>query len=345
LKIVILGDTHIGARNSNSTIEHWQRKFYNDFFWPTIDELGIKTIIQTGDYFDNRKWLNINSIATQKEIIINELQSRDINLHVFPGNHDLPLRHSLKNNSVQQILGHEKNVTVYNKPTKVQFDDREVTFMPWICKENYEECMEVLRAGGDIIVGHFEITGFVMHPGAISKEGISLEDFSGWNKVLSGHYHAQSKNANIQYVGTPYQMSWSDSTTKHGFWVLDLFTDEMRFFENPYRYFHRFVWEDGCDQPLENLEESFVKVSVKKKSDFEAFEKFIDKINFQKPFDMKVIESYENWSEENVKDLINISTTQDLIKEYVDDVATTDSAESIKKIMMNIFDEANNMEF
>ena len=41
MKIAILGDTHFGARNRNIVIEAWQKKFYEETFWPYIDDLSL----------------------------------------------------------------------------------------------------------------------------------------------------------------------------------------------------------------------------------------------------------------------------------------------------------------
>ena len=344
MKIAILGDTHFGARNSNTVIEHWQRRFFEETFWTYIEENGITQIIQTGDYFDNRKWINLQTMAFQKEVFVQKAQMLDADVVGIVGNHDIPLRHSLANSSVTQILNHESNVKFHDKIHVQEFGDRSITFMPWICKENYEECMEVISAGGDILLGHFDIANFEMHPGAMSHSGIDQGKFKNWNRVISGHFHSQSHHGNIQYVGTPYQMSWSDATTKHGFWILDTNDDSMTFIENPNRYFNRFVWDDGCKKPIDNLYKSFVKVNVKKKTDFELFEKFVDKINYQSPFDVKITESFEEFSSENVDDLIATQSTEDLISEYIDDVGTDNNKEAIKKLMLNIYAEAQAIE-
>lgn len=339
MKIAILGDTHFGARNSNQVIEKWQRRFYEEFFWPKIDELGIKTVIQTGDYFDNRKWINLQTMAFQKEVFVKQSQQREVSTYVIVGNHDIPLRHSLANSSVEQILGDEEYFHVVTKPTTEEFADRSITLMPWICKENEEDSLKLLRKGGDIVLGHFEVTGFVMHPGAIAHDGLAASDFKKWNKVWSGHYHTQSENGNIHYVGTPYQMTWNDATTKHGFWVYDTTDDSMTFFENPFRYFHRFIWEDGCKVTLNNLKNSYVKINVKKKTDFESFEKFIDQINFGEPFEVKITESFEEYNSDNVGDLIEIHSTEELISEYVEDVASTNK-DAIKNLLLELYHDA-----
>lgn len=343
-KIIILGDTHFGARNSNQIVQFWQEKFYNEVFWPYVDKHNIEDIIQTGDYFDNRKWINLQTMAFQQRTFVEQVQKRNINAHVLVGNHDIPLRHSLENSSVEQILGTQPNFTVYKEPTTVEFDDRSITFMPWVCRENEVECTDVIKNGGDILVGHFEITGFTMHPGAVSKEGITPSDFASWKTVWSGHYHSQSENSNIRYVGTPYQMTWNDCSTKHGFWVFDTFDESMVFIENPYSYFHRIIWNEGTNFDCEKVYNSYVKINVEAKSDYESFEKFIDRINYNNPYEVKINESFEEFSSENVSDIIELQTTQELIEEYISDVATVHNKDNIVKTMLEIYNEALELE-
>ena len=104
MKIAFLGDTHFGCRNSNQVIQRWQQKFFEQVFWPYIKEHGITTVIQTGDYFDNRKWINLQTMSFQKQVFVDVAKELDVTVHGIIGNHDIPLRHSLSMNSPQQIL-------------------------------------------------------------------------------------------------------------------------------------------------------------------------------------------------------------------------------------------------
>ena len=343
-KVILLGDLHAGARNSNKTVEHWQGKFYDEVLWPYVKENGIKRIIQLGDIYDNRRWLNMNSIEWFNSKFVVPSQELGVRVDAIIGNHDTYYKHSNTPNSPSLLLSHMSNINLYLEPTNIEIDDVSFTMIPWMCRENYDECYEAILSGGDICVGHFDIQGFVMHPGAISKDGLQLNDFEKWNNVWSGHYHTQSQNANVHYLGTPFQMNWSDANGKHGFWVFDTTDRSLEFIKNPHDYFHRFYWNDGCDADVSNVTSGYVKVNVQKKTDFEAFEKFIDRINFHEPFELKVIESYEEFSQENVQDLINLASTEQLIEEYIEEVATTSSKESVKQMMLNIYQEAMSIE-
>lgn len=343
MKIAFLGDTHFGCRNSNQVIQRHQEKFFNLTFWPYIQKHNIKTIIQTGDYFDNRKWINLQTMSFQKQLFVDRAEELGVTVHGIIGNHDIPLRHSLSMNSPQQILT-ESHINYYSEPKTINFDGVDITFIPWVCRENYNEITEVIRKGGDLLVGHLETQGAVLLPGRLSDEGYLPADFKSWKEVISGHYHAQNKIANIHYIGIPYQLMWTDALVKQGFWIFDTTDRSWEFIENPHRYFHRLYWDDGCDYPLELLNDSYVKVTVKKKTSFEEFERFIDKVNFQEPFEVKIVESFEEYNQENVRDIIQLSSTTELIGEYIDDVATENNKQSIKKLMIDIYDEAMSLD-
>ena len=339
MKIAFLGDTHFGCRNSNQVIQRWQQKFFEKVFWPYIENNGIKTIIQTGDYFDNRKWINLQTMSFQKQIFVEKAAELGCVVHGIIGNHDIPLRHSLEMNSPQQILI-EDHINYYSKPTVLNFDGIDMTLIPWICKDNVDEINEVIKKGGDILVGHLETQGAMLFPGRISHDGHKATDFNNWKEVISGHYHAQNKIANIHYIGIPYQLMWTDALVKQGFWIFDTTDRSWTFIENKLRFYHKLTWNDGCDYDLETINDAYVKINIKKKTQFEEFEKFIDRVNFQSPFEVKILESFEEYNQENVKDIIKLSSTTDLIGDYIEDVATQNNKESIKKLMIEIYEEA-----
>jgi len=339
MKIAFIGDLHFGARNSNQVIQRHQRSFLMNCFWPYIEKNNIKTVIQTGDYFDNRKWINLQTMSFQKMYFVDFAEKLNVTVHGIIGNHDIPLRHSLVMNSPQQILT-QSHMNFYDKPKTLNFDGVDITFIPWVCKENYEEVTNVIRKGGDILVGHLETQGAVLLPGRLSEEGYLPADFKNWKEVISGHYHTQNKIANIHYIGIPYQLMWNDTSSKQGFWILDTTDRSWEFVENKGKYFHRITWNDGCDYPIELCLDSYVKINIKKKTSFEEFEKFIDRVNFQEPFEVKILESFEEFNQENVGEIIQLSSTTELIGEYIDDVATDNNKESIKKLMIEIYEDA-----
>ena len=55
MKICFLTDEHFGSSNDSPIILSHQKKFFDEIFFPYLDEHNIKTVISLGDTFDRRK--------------------------------------------------------------------------------------------------------------------------------------------------------------------------------------------------------------------------------------------------------------------------------------------------
>ena len=61
MKIALITDTHWGARNDNVIFSNYFRKFYDNIFFPLLEERNIKTLIHLGDVVDRRKYINFKT--------------------------------------------------------------------------------------------------------------------------------------------------------------------------------------------------------------------------------------------------------------------------------------------
>ena len=55
MKIALITDTHFGARKGSKIFHEFFQKFYDDIFFQTLEERGIKVAVHLGDAFDSRK--------------------------------------------------------------------------------------------------------------------------------------------------------------------------------------------------------------------------------------------------------------------------------------------------
>ena len=53
MKIAIITDTHFGGRRGSKAFHEFFGKFYDEVFFPTLEERGIEYCIHMGDAFDN----------------------------------------------------------------------------------------------------------------------------------------------------------------------------------------------------------------------------------------------------------------------------------------------------
>lgn len=297
MKIAIITDTHFGGRSDNAVLFKHQDKFFREVFFPKLKEENVDTILHMGDLFDRRKFINFQSLHNTKEIFLDKLVDNNLNMHIIAGNHDTAYRNTNKINSLRLLLGEYGNIKVYDDDVEeLTFDNLRIAMVPWISPENLEKMGKSLKKSkADFVLGHFEIIGFTMTGGHLCEHGLEAKTFANYEKVLSGHFHVPSEKGNIQYIGAPYQMDWSDHGGERGFYLIDTITKEMEFVKNPYDLFSVIVYDDeGAElSDLEDLdpeifENTFIKIEAKKVNNPALLNKFIDKIESFDVADVKV---------------------------------------------------------
>ena len=63
MKIALITDQHLDGRKGNLAFWDYFQKFYDNVFFPTLEKEGIRTIIDLGDTFDNRKSMDYNTCS------------------------------------------------------------------------------------------------------------------------------------------------------------------------------------------------------------------------------------------------------------------------------------------
>src|SRR5579872_1467467 len=247
MKVAIITDTHAGCRNDLPVFLDFQEKFYQNVFFPKIDELGIKTVLHLGDVFDRRKYINYKTLFRLKSMYFDPLSQRGIWSPTIIGNHDIFHNNTLDVNALDLVVNefHYSNVKIIREPQVVDIHGFKILMMPWICDENRERSFDILKsAPTDICMGHFPISGFVMHKGQVSEDGLDRSVFDRYDMVFSGHFHHRSSDGRIWYLGNPFEMTWQDFNDKKGFHIFDLEKRHLEFVPNPYQMFYRIVYND-----------------------------------------------------------------------------------------------------
>ena len=244
MKIALLNDTHFGVRNDSPAFIKYQNRFYDELFFPYIIENKIDTLIHLGDVVDRRKFINHNTAHNFKKVFWDKLDKLNIKTYVIIGNHDTYYKNTNEVNALQN-LEISKNTEVFTKATELEFDGLKVLFIPWICDDNETESVETIKnSTSPIAMGHLEIKGFEMHNGHYNDHGQEKAMFKRFEKVLSGHFHKKSDDGQIYYLGTQYEMTWSDYMCPKGFHIFDTSTREVTRIPNPIRMFKKIIYND-----------------------------------------------------------------------------------------------------
>jgi DNA repair exonuclease SbcCD nuclease subunit len=238
MKVAIITDQHFGARNDSIAFLDFFQKFYDNTFFPAIDNNGIDTVLILGDTFDRRKYVNFYALDRAKKMFFDKLEERGITVHMLAGNHDTYFKNTNEVNSPDLLLQEYSNVIVIDEPETIVIDGTSICMMPWICPENYQESLDMMQnTKAEICMGHFEIAGFSMYRGMESHDGLDKSIFEKFDLVFSGHYHHRSSDKHIHYLGNPYELTWQDYNDPRGFHLFDTDTRRLEYIPNPYRMF------------------------------------------------------------------------------------------------------------
>ena len=281
MKIALLNDTHFGCRNDSPAFIEYQNKFYNDVFFPYIRENNINTLVHLGDVVDRRKFINHNTAHNFKKVFWNKLEELNIDTHIIIGNHDTYYKNTNEVNALQN-LNISKDAKIYTRPDTVNIGGLDILFLPWICDDNYDDSLYAIdNSTTTIAMGHLEVKGFEMHKGHFNDHGLEKTQFNKFEKVLSGHFHKKSDDGRIYYLGTQYEITWSDYKCPKGFHIFDTDTRELERVSNPYRMYKKLYYNDKennyLNYDISQFDNTFVKIFVTNKTDEDMFNNLIEK--------------------------------------------------------------------
>ena len=352
-KIVILTDTHFGARSDSLIFNEFFYDFYENQFFPYVKKhkSEISAFVHLGDCLDRRKYINYKIAKDFRERFIAGLDELDIPCHFIVGNHDIYYKNTLEVNCYNE-LGLPKKSTVYSEPTVVTIDGYDMMFIPWLTPESETPFFDIAESPGvQIAMGHLEISGFEMHNGIVSQVGISNTIFHKFDMVMSGHFHKRSNDGHIYYLGCPYQMTWADAGDPKGFHTFDIENRQLNFIMNDKVIFEKIYYNDKETDyskiDISKYDKKFVKVFVENRTDYYAFDKFLDRLyNDISVWDLKVIEDFSDLSVDFVSDNV-VEESQDtlsLLDRYVSEIDTNLDKNRIKDKLKSLYIEAGDLE-
>lgn len=353
MKIAVITDQHFGIRGDSGIFLDYYERFYRDVFFPTLDNLGIRVVLDLGDTFDRRKYINYVTLRRSKQMYFDELKSRGIEVHSVVGNHTVYFKNTNEVNSMELLLKEYDNIRVYaNEPVVLNLGGCDIMLSPWISQSNSEVSFKSFKeTTAKILMGHFEFAGFEMMKGQVSDHGLDRSEFKKFLAVYSGHYHHPSSYDNVTYLGAPYEMTWTDYAGKRGFHIFDTETLEMQHVPNPYSIFHKIDYDDA-DLTVEQLEQldvspltsAYVKVIVKQKNNPYMFDLFLDRLQSAGCADIKVVEDHLNFDVIDEGELVDeAQDTISLLKSYVDGLDVKTSKDRINGFIRDLYQEAINL--
>tara|TARA_Y100000310_G_scaffold105378_1_gene103829 strand:- start:10506 stop:11573 length:1068 start_codon:yes stop_codon:yes gene_type:complete len=352
LKLLLITDQHFGVRNDAQVFLDYFDRFYTDIIFPYIDKHNITHVVDLGDTFDRRKYINYITLKRAKEMWFDRLAERNVRLDCIIGNHTVYYKNTNEVNSMDLLVGDYPNLKIFKNTTEVNIDGLDLLYVPWINAENIGESTRIINeTKAQVLFGHLEIQGFQMYKGRVNKEhGETTDLFDKFDFVASGHFHHKSTQGNIHYLGAVAEYTWSDYNDPRGFHIFDTDTRKLRHHRNPYKMFHKVWYDDGektmeeiCNQDFSRLKGAYVKVIISKRDNPFWFDKFLDEIYKVEPQKIDIVDDHFNAHLEDDEDILDqAEDTATILSKYVKGMQLVQGSKQLDKLMQGLYNEAMN---
>lgn len=235
-RIWFITDTHLGVRNSSEDWIRIHRDFFYEWFIPLIKKNYRKgdVLFHLGDVYDSRQSINLKVLNLGISIFEDLSSIFTDGIYLICGNHDIFGRLSNEVNSLKSLKW-IPNINIFEEPESIVMRDKKIFLMPWRKDHTAErETIGSLKGKHDYMFCHTDLKGLMFNKFVRIDEGLDYADMDKFDRVYSGHIHYSQNFGKMRMLGSPYQLTRSDSENPKGITVLDLETGYEEYFENNY---------------------------------------------------------------------------------------------------------------
>lgn len=357
-KILLFSDIHIhNHKKSYERLEDCIKAF--EWVFDVARQNNIKSIIFGGDLLHERQ--KIDSCVYQS--IYNVLKkNQDFDLYLLLGNHDIWFN---EKTDVSGVYPFEslRGVRVIGKPETIQIEDSLWDFLPFT-HDPVESLSKFNLKNIDkrFLVGHISIDGAVLNSGGqisdviVEHDGemvkVSEQLFANYKYSFFGHYHkAQKLGKNVEYIGSPLELSFGESGEEKHLIVFDTNTSKKEYVVNNFSPKHIYVYQDEInDIKKEEINNNFICVLSEDLSTSDAKEKvdFIKENFLPQSLQFKKFVSKKSQKEDKKKiDEIKFVINDDnkMIEKYIEQYNTKNlKPDILKEIGSKILEKASSID-
>ena len=232
-RVIFITDTHLGIRNNSNEWMDIHQDYFENFFIPLCKKIYRPgdCLFHLGDVYDSRQSLNLRVLNMGIEIFEQLSEIFKEGIYVICGNHDIYAKYSNDINSLKSLKW-IPGVKIYEEPESIQLGDKKVFLMPW--RKDHEAERETLKdvKPHDYLFCHTDVKGLMFNKFVKIIEGLDYDEIEKFGKVYSGHIHYSQTFGKMNMLGSPYQLTRSDTGNRKGITVLDLESGEETYYEN-----------------------------------------------------------------------------------------------------------------
>lgn len=323
--VLLFSDIHVHAHKRNIERLYDCLNVLNWVF-EKADENKIKNIIFGGDLFHDRQKIDIFTYQKTYEILKKWLSTNKFKLFLLLGNHDLWFNEKTTISSVIPFSD-LPNIEIISEVKRIKIDGYNWDFIPFTHDPiSSIEIISKFDGNKNFAIGHIAIDGAKLHTHVVSDVVIEHDGdmvvvksdiFNGYNHVFLGHYHAaQFLNKNVEYIGSPLQLSFGEAFQDKHIIIFKQEENECHYVLNDFSPKHLIIKPEDCEKF--DLENNFVQICVEDVSSVDLLKLKKEIISENKLGSLEIKQVKENNLEHKLDDAKSIlSNGANMLKEYV----------------------------
>ena len=202
-KAVVFTDIHFGLK-SNSLLHNQDCERFVDWVIRVAQDNGCETGMFLGDWHHHRASINLQTLNFSLRAL-EKLSAAFDQFYFIPGNHDLYYRDKRDIHGAEWAR-HLPNIHICND----WFQEGDAIIAPWLVGDDHRR---IPKLSARYMFGHFELPHFKMNAMVEMPDHgeIQNDDFGGFERVFSGHFHLRQHKHNVTYIGNAFPHNFADA--------------------------------------------------------------------------------------------------------------------------------------
>jgi len=341
MKLLLISDIHFGVKKNSEFFLNLIKSFFINQIIPVIEKEDIDQLWILGDLFDDK----FNKDILMENVAISILRTllknyKSLEIKILIGNHDIYYKDSLKVHALKPLEKINSRLDIISTVKEYDLNGFKILAVPWIIdgSENWIHFTKIINEYEEtnikkynLCMGHFEINGFNKTNEQIEENGLSQSMFDAFEEVYSGHFHIKGKHGHINYLGSPYEITWNDFGSQKGITVYDTDTKTSKFIENTISPKHKHVNISSIikeKELLNTLDNNIVKFHIDQSIEEDKLVNILNLLDKKNLFNLQILDER---IEDLDNDYVDIDTDfeKDELKYGLDYIEQTEHPEDI----------------
>lgn len=265
MRTLLIGDLHFGIKSNSLTWLDFQKAFFKNQIFKTLEEKQINRCVFLGDIYDIRYSVNQQVGIDLKNIFRYMLDTyKDIEFIIVAGNHDYysPIEEYRKYNMYELLFGYEfleKHVNLKIVTDDPLYTDDGSLFLPWYYTDNPKHIDDLLYAYDF----SNDVKAIFCHTDLTCWPGPRIASFKGC-PIFSGHIHYiyVDEMAHLYNIGAALPLTFDDVNQQRYLYILEDFKIVEKIANNTTPRFIRIYNEDIFSITDNMFDNSYVQLCI-----------------------------------------------------------------------------------